>query len=424
MSLRCRRTFLEIVLASVAFLTGCSWFESTPSERGAEITARNAVKQPPLHEVFPKAPDLSDVIRITYQADQIAREAWWVLTKEKRAAGRTPFGKVLRAATLKHDGKLTGKGLFECDRYETEETSLPGGRRRFTFSENCNRREGRKEIAQWVFSGASRAEVEFRSGNLGEVLGLATGIFGKTIRCELQWNERRVLDKLSCPGWEQDRDSHRIRLSAFEYRREGGALLRLKGDVVDGLEVIRKIESEVPLEGKIVVTEIITKAPDIPPALVPVPAEVKAAREGRDLNTPTVTGPPLNQAPPRFQPVDPDLMKRRFMPKEIGPHPEGEMAEEGEEGQEGVEGESPEGQAEGAEGMEENMEENPAAMGQDGLPPEGSGYVAPTGEPDYIPEGDLQSPARREHGQNPGGVRQGSETSPDNAQENNSPIGR
>lgn len=364
----------------------------------------------PLHEVFPKAPDLSDVIRLTYQGDQIAREAWWVLTKERRASGRSPFGKVLRAATLKHDGKLTGKGLFDCDRYETEETALPGGRRRYTFSENCNRREGRKEIAQWVFLDEKRAELEFNAANLGEVLGLGTGIFGRTVRCQLQWNERRVLDRLSCPGWEQDRDSHRIRLSLFEYRREGGALLKLKGEVVDGLEVVRKIESEVPLEGKIVVTEIVTKPPDIPlppPPKAPLSDEERAGREGRDPNAPATPGPPLKQAPPRFQPVDPDILKRRFVPQEPV---------------EGEEGMSEEGAAEGEDGAPEEEggapDENAEGMDESGLPPEDSGYVAPTGDPDYIPEGDLQNPNRREHGPNPGGVRQGSEAQPESGSEN------
>lgn len=245
-----------LLLAFVLLLSSCSWWKSPPEMAPTSKSPTPSATEAPVRGGAPRDPELLQVVKVALQADQVVREAWWVVSGERRPAPRSPFGKLQRAALLHLDGKLATKGIFSCDSYEMlREGSL------IAFSENCVRGSAR-EIARWTKLSPSSAQVEFRPEHLSEVLGLNTSVLGKRLRCELRWDGSSTLTWLSCPVWEQDRGEQLIRLTRMDFRKEGGSILSLRGQVLEQLQPVRKIEADVPMEGKILVTETDLQAPE------------------------------------------------------------------------------------------------------------------------------------------------------------------
>lgn len=284
------------------FLGLCGCFKTSVEEKPAVepaaappvAAARTAKPATP-----PRDPNLLRITKIALQADQVQREAWRVIADERRGPLRSAFGKLQRAALMALDERLSSKGMFECDRYVHRVN--PGASWSATFSEICAK-DGGREIATWTTIAPSRARVEFVPQNLREVLGTGASIFGRKMTCELSWGENDVLDELSCPGWEQDRGTQIVRLDTFRYRRNQGQLLSLKGKLMENLVAVRKIESEVPLEGKITVTETELNPPKPDPVKPP------------DMK------PPVGGA---AAPLDPDLPKDPNAAKEPPAHADG-----------------------------------------------------------------------------------------------------
>lgn len=286
-------------------MTSCFSAREEPKPTSVEAPIPGPVIAPKLG----KDPNLLRVVKLTTQADQILREAWWVVAGERRTALRSAFGKVHRAALSAMDERLASKGIFRCDRYLFK--SRPGSEWGGAFFEKCSEKEPERELASWTSEGARKARVEFVSSNLEEVLGLNVAIFGKRVSCRLSWSESEIIEELSCPGWEQDRNGQIVRLDVLSYSREGGRLLKLRGKVLENLSPVRKIEADVPLEGKIVVTETELNAPAPEPPPKPAPATAEraavppAAEDGQ-------SGSPQAEA------VDPDVLRARM--QEMDPY--------------------------------------------------------------------------------------------------------
>lgn len=234
---------------------------------------------------------LVTLIKISLQADQVAREAGRVLSDEKKSADRSPFGKIHRAGLMAQDGRLAKKGFFGCDRYAVER-KRNGPRTEAWIFEDCS---GRKELAHWKQTGTHQADVEFTPSNLGEVLGTGASILARKFTCTVTWTDAGILDTLSCPGWEQDRGSQIARLATFEYKKDAGSILKLRGQMLENLQPVRKVEANVPLAGRITVVETELNAPPPePPAAPSMPS------------TPSVASRPGRAA------VNPDLLQRRL----------------------------------------------------------------------------------------------------------------
>lgn len=263
-----------------------------------------------------KDPNLQLVQRLATQADQIHREAWWVLTSERRPLEHSAFGKILRAASQQLEGKLAKKGVFNCDRYVFQLIKTDPWTA--VFSEKCNDKAPENELATWTMTGPRSAEVMFVPAHLAEVLGLGASLFAKKFKCEMTWSESKVIDRLNCPDWEQERKNQILRLSNFEYVREGQALLKMKGQALENLVPVRKIETEVPVDGNIVVIETELEKPGAKGKPSPVPTTtttnpgdgpvlqgaqddgrprpiIMPRRQFKPVTTSTVPGPPEEQ---------------------------------------------------------------------------------------------------------------------------------
>lgn len=282
------RTLFVLSLISIC-LGGCSRC-SGPSEVSAP-----EVDPPPVAVKSARDADLEVIVRVAGQADQVERQVLWVVAEERRNAPRSPFGKVLRAALMALDGKLATKGLFECENYTFNKSGGPGAWT-FEFGENCGGRDGSKFIATWRSTSPKTAQVDFIPAHLHEVVGLNASALGRRRTCQVTWNEKGVLDFLSCPGWEVDRGEQLLRLTTMEFRRDRQNLMTLKGQVLESLHPVRKIDARVPLEGVISVTEtelVAPAQPPEPPEPPPTAGPAEAVPPPESEAPPTVVGEPI-----------------------------------------------------------------------------------------------------------------------------------
>ncbi|MBO9665701.1 MAG: hypothetical protein J7501_02680, partial [Bdellovibrio sp.] len=305
--------------------------------------------------VSPKEKSLSSVARLFEQADAIHREAWWVLSSERRPIGKSPFGKVQRALLASTNVKLSNKSLFRCDRYvvNRDVMGVNGYPQKAEIFEKCSDKVAAKRLASFNAPKEGQISVSFYPDGLEEVLGLSATILNKTITCSLQGNDQDQLVKLSCKDWSQERSrDHMIRLDVYDYEKNGQNMIKLRGKVYENLTDIRKIVADVPMTGKIEVTEtelyaptptptVAPKAPAAPIAPVQGQQQAGGARQQGELppgtpvgkfpTKPLQTGIPV-EAIRADGSVDPDVLQQRQAPVSIMAPPKegGPAASEGE----------------------------------------------------------------------------------------------
>lgn len=346
-------------------------------EKSAPVANTSAPKPivKPTKVEEPKDKSLNVFARYFEQADSIHREAWWVLNDERRPVGKSPFGKVQRALLSSQNIKLSNKSLFSCDRYlvQRDVMGLNGFPQKAEVFEKCSEKSAAKRIA--AFSAAHELEVQvtFYPENLQEILGLNAGVLNKPIQCTLRGNDKEQLIALNCKEWAQDRTREQmVRLDVYDYQKEGRDLIKLRGKVYENLRDIRKIVADVPMAGKIQVTETELYAPPVEPAPVPTPTPAKTpVKAERPANAPPLELPPEGQeqmhvqengepvqepqepaaltplpgspeqptfAVPAARSVDPDVMMQRAVEEQGGPvidvepHPENPQNPDGMEG--------------------------------------------------------------------------------------------
>lgn len=249
-----------------------------------------AVIAKPVAATVPKDKSLENLVRYFEQADAIHREAWWVLTEERRPGGKSPFGKVQRALLSSQNIKLANKSLFRCDRYvvKRDVLGLHGYPQKVEVFEKCSEKLAARLLAMISASSAKEVQVTFYPEGLEEVLGLGASVVNKAIQCTLRGNEDRQLVALNCKNWAQDRTKEQmIQLDTYDYEKEGKNLIKLRGKVFENLTDTRKIVADVPLEGKVEVLETelyppveepVKPAP-VPKTPVPAIAPAPAAEE-------------------------------------------------------------------------------------------------------------------------------------------------
>ncbi|WP_413613394.1 hypothetical protein [Bdellovibrio sp. HCB-110] len=309
-----------------------------------------------------KDKSLDVFVRYFEQADSIHREAWWVLTNERRPVGKSPFGKVQRALLASQDIKLTNKSMFSCDRYlvKRDVMGLQGYPQKAEIFEKCSEKIEAKKIAQFFAPDSKEIQATFFPENMEEILGLGATVLNKAIQCTLNGTEQGQLQKLKCKDWAQDRSKEQmIRLDVYDYEKAGRNLIKLRGKVYENLTDTRKIEADVPMEGKIYVTETELYPPEPTPAPKPSPtpspktAATPTPDQERAPGAPPMTLPPeggavqvtvpgempeggeppaitpLHLPPPRGQEgVDPDVMMQREQTQQEPVMQDHEMIEE------------------------------------------------------------------------------------------------
>jgi hypothetical protein len=265
---------------------------SRPENRALEIRG---------HEKSDVDKEFEKISRWFEQMDAVLREALWVVKKERPPLGKSIFGKMQRALLVEMKQRLSNKSLFRCDVYTMSlrtngspsrkgdgPTGVPQTAEVF---HRCNSRESFAKFGEWRHLKPDELEIDFQASNLSEVLGIATGIFNPKIHCKLKSNDAGLIQNFSCENLMMDYNPAKnqvLKFKRFEFSKSGQQILHLQADVLENLEAVRKIEADVPIDGAILVTETVLKAP---PQATPVPTPAPTipppqTQAGGDAGTP------------------------------------------------------------------------------------------------------------------------------------------
>lgn len=226
----------------------------------------------------PAGKELQKILHWFEQMDAIYRESLWVIRKEKAPQGKSIFGKMQRALLTDMKQKLSNKSLFKCDVYSMKRdvTGLGGVPQNADVFHQCNTKESFVQIGEWNHLKATELTMNFRGGNLSEVLGFATGILSPRIHCDLKSNDNGIIERFNCENLMVDYDPAKnqvLRFTKFEYVKSASSILHLNAEVLENLDPVRKIVVDVPMEGKITVTETVLQAPEYLAKQVPLPTQ-------------------------------------------------------------------------------------------------------------------------------------------------------
>jgi hypothetical protein len=263
---------LLTLVVSVGLFTSCvrkkeATVDSTPATPAV-------VNMPKKVVVSPQEKTMNLFAHLMEQADSVHREAWWVLTGERPPLLKSAFGKVQRAILSQQNAKLGNKSLFSCDRYEVKRDvmSQTGYPQKIEMYEKCSSKAPAKHMAFLNAQKEGEFEITFYPEGLQEVLGMSAAILNKAIVCRVRTNSSEQLLGLSCKDWAQEKNkTQMIRLDVYDYQKEGQDMIKLRGKIYENLTDIRKIEADVPMNGKITVTETELYAPTPSPTPKPSP---------------------------------------------------------------------------------------------------------------------------------------------------------
>lgn len=192
--------------------------------------------------------------KIFRQADAVAREMWWVAANVRRPLGSSPFGRMQRASLKEAHAKLLKGVPFKCDNYSFKKLSPEMRPLKVEIYASCNVKNP-SLLATWVLDQEDQIHIDFYPVNLSEELGLVASVMNKKTHCDLHFKGFN-LKSMNCQNWAQDRSSTEVvDLSTFIFKADQDSLLQIKGIVLEGLNPKSKIDSRVPLTGRIIVTE-------------------------------------------------------------------------------------------------------------------------------------------------------------------------
>lgn len=214
------------------------------------------------------------------EADAIHREAWWVVSAERKKTGRSFFGKIQKA--LESDlGEKSSEKVFNCNQYSIrKESSHPSGYPLIVYIyETCNKAENFM-MAQIQAKTESQIQLSFYPQNASEVVGLAASILNKTVVCDFVIDTGFKISTFQCKNIAQDRNSAQmVQFEVYKFNKVQKSLITLKGEIFENLSPVRKIQAEVPLEGKIEVLETQVEIPDGYEKALPVKKEAVSEKK-------------------------------------------------------------------------------------------------------------------------------------------------
>ena len=244
--------------------------------------------------------------KILMQANAVEREAWWVLTDQKSKGSVGSFSRLQRALEKQTQGLKKNK-VLACEQFELRKDILDP-----VATEQMYKMKGQLfEICEkpgflildFEYLENRKLKLMINPEHQTDVFGLGAAIFNKQIVCVLTWNEKEILTNLKCENYKRNRSPKEIvELDTFDYQFEAKNILSLKGKISENLSVKRKIETQIPLDGKI--TDLETEIEKVQSALVVEPQDnldkPKGSRFERKNENPMTSG------------ANPDLLKRKL----------------------------------------------------------------------------------------------------------------
>lgn len=298
-----------VICASLVLLSACTpRFSSDKAESNLDSKSKVVKKNIKNDDLSAKDKSLEIAVKYFETADSIHREAWWVLSEQRLPMGKTVFGKVQRALLSSQNIKLSNKSMFRCDRYVTQRDvkGLTGYPQSILIFEKCSEKVEAKKLALIENPREGVIQVRFFPIALEEVVGTGASFLNKEIACELKGDDKGLLLELDCRDFSQDRsNTQMVRLEKYHYKKDQKNMIQLRGKIFENLSELRSVEANIPLDGKITVTETELYAPeeeapvvDPKKQAVAKDEKIKAAAPGKiDPTNPAVAPNTLPQAP-------------------------------------------------------------------------------------------------------------------------------
>jgi hypothetical protein len=303
--------FLLKLVATMLILSAACTKKQDPAPVPSPVPSPGVVSSAAGPAILPSVPtpkknqerELQKIAKWFEQMDAVLREALWVVRRDRPPLGKSIFGKMQRALQIEMKEKLSNKSLFKCDTYSMTRSvgGLDGIPQTAEVMHRCGSKQSFEKIGDWTHADRDSLGMNFRGGNLEDVLGMTTGILSPKISCNLNSNEAGTVESFKCDGLMIDFDSKKgqvLKFDRFEYIRGAKKVLHLRAEVLENLLPIRKIEADVPMEGVIKVTETVLQAPmmeskEVPaipappvPGATPAPPGLTNSKEGINAQSP------------------------------------------------------------------------------------------------------------------------------------------
>ncbi len=225
--------------------------------------------------------------KILRQADAVTREMGWVVSNVRQPSGSSAFGRLQRAFVKEVHGKLQKSPVLKCDTYKIKNLGEQVRPWKLEIFEACNTKYP-LHLATVTLEKSDQLHIDFYPMNLSEELGLTASVMNKKTHCDLSF-QGSILKIMNCQNWAQDRSKTEVvDLSTFIYTADKESLLQIKGVILEGLNPKSNINSEVPLKGRIIVTESELKEKEP----VPVEGEVVPVRRHHKRKKPSAENLP------------------------------------------------------------------------------------------------------------------------------------
>lgn len=211
----------------------------------------NIKKQKAINVKTDRPPDLTfPGVLFLEQAEDIEREAWWVLTDQRIDGTGSPF-RVLRAAILKQGSHKTKISFRYCQKLVV----LKAMEDIWRIESECQKPN--QEVGRLQKTGPAAWRVEWRTRHFEGHFGLGTTVLYPKLSCDIKLGPTGRIQQMVCPLYARNRlRDEVVELKTFEYNSsQNQALLKLKGEVKKDLQVIATLQTEVPLSGDVVVRE-------------------------------------------------------------------------------------------------------------------------------------------------------------------------
>lgn len=204
-------------------------------------------------------PDLS----FLEQAEDIEREAWWIVSNERLSVASSPF-RVFRAAFAAAQNKQNSKIKVNfCKSFLV----LPQAPNEWRIESSCKKPSVEIGVVQRLptqkgpgiqFNQTSEMntswKMTWKTQAFSAHFGLSTAILYTQQSCLIDLNSKGRITAMACPQYVRDlRDNEIAVFNIFEYSAKGPQILKIQGEVKKDLQIISTFKSEVPLAGDIVI---------------------------------------------------------------------------------------------------------------------------------------------------------------------------
>lgn len=191
-----------------------------------------------------------------YFSAGLEKEALKLLTKNPTFDELTLFSVLSYALETNHGVKKSPPVHLDCSRFRfVSELQKPAEiESKISVFKTCQKPESRiAEIS--IGKDQTSIEIKFLAKEWISVLGLSSTLSGNNVLCQLRI-ENKKLASLRCENWIRtlgvtNTSAEELRLGTFVFERKSLHQFLLKGGIYKDLVERKKIEIEVPLEGKI-----------------------------------------------------------------------------------------------------------------------------------------------------------------------------